>query len=354
MASLTTAGPLLRLRARSRDRALGGDARAGSWARRNARRAQRRYVRTHWRLLGVAALLMLLPPVLAAVLVPDPLARGFLLGAAAAGTAGVLAVWVLQVTGTAPLMMGDLAEQWTASELRPLRRSGWRLVNHLLVKPGDVDHVLIGPGGAWAVETKWSATPWQLTPPDERVRAAAEQVSGSARRLRLWTEFRRTGVPDVHAVVVLWGPGSAQLHVPPEGLDVGGVAVLPGPAAERWRDTLRRDVLTDAQVDQAWEVLDRQVGGGAAHDEPVPPSLAQLGTVACLTAAAAGLGVVTAAQLLEPIGSLLGWVLACLGLAAAALPLRRRERTRLPAVGWQAGLVAMVALAGALAVLPPT
>jgi hypothetical protein len=35
--------------------------------------------------------------------------------------------------------MGATAEQWTASELRPLRRSGWRLINHYLLR-SEIDH----------------------------------------------------------------------------------------------------------------------------------------------------------------------------------------------------------------------
>lgn len=347
---LSGGGRLLASRTRSRQRALAGDARAGSWARGQARRAQRRYVRTHWRLLGTGALLMLISPVLAAVLVSNALTRGFLLGTAVAGTVGVLAVWVLQVTGTAPTMMGDLAEQWTASELRPLRRAGWRLVNHVRLRPWDIDHVLIGPGGAWAVETKWSAKPWQLTPPEDRVRAAARQARDNARDLRLWTGFRSAGVSDVHPVVVLWGPGSAQLDVPPEGVDVDGVAVLPGPGLSRWRDRLHRDVLTAEQVDQSWQALDRQVRSADDRDRPVPLSLVQVGVAGALAVTAACVSMLTAARLLEVFGSMWVWAPACLALVVAVQPLRTRERTRLAALGWQAGLVAMVLLVSVLAV----
>lgn len=103
---------------------------------------------------------MTAPIIVAALLVPSALARGFLLGAGLAGTAGVLACWTLQVTGTAPTMMGDLAEQWTAGKLRALRRRGWRTVNHVRLRTWDIDHVLVGPAGCYSLETKWSAHPW--------------------------------------------------------------------------------------------------------------------------------------------------------------------------------------------------
>lgn len=63
------------------------------------------------------------------------------------------------LSGTAPLMMGELAEQWTAQELRPLTKHGWRLVNHFGLGYGGQDHVLVGPGGVVLLETKSSATP---------------------------------------------------------------------------------------------------------------------------------------------------------------------------------------------------
>jgi len=192
---------------------LAGDRRAGGWARRRARTAQRRYVRAHCRLLAAAALALLAPVLLAALLVPSTQVRYFLLGADLAGTTGVLAVWVLQVTGTGPAMMGDLAEQWTAAELRGLRRGGWRLVNQLALRPWDIDHVLIGPGGAVVVETKWSANPWVLDPPDERIRRAVRQAQGNARDLRLWGRSRAQGFAQVLPVVMLWGPGSSQLDL---------------------------------------------------------------------------------------------------------------------------------------------
>jgi len=184
-----------RLRRRRRQLELAGDRRAGSWGRRKARIAQRRYLREHYRLLAIAAVALLVPVLLAALLVPSTAARYFLLGAGLTGTVGVLTVWVQQVTGTAPVMMGDLAEQWTASELRGLRRDGWRLVNQLALRAWDIDHVLIGPGGVLAVETKWSAHPWVLDPPDDRVRRAVQQAQANARDLRLWGRSRVGGSP---------------------------------------------------------------------------------------------------------------------------------------------------------------
>lgn len=115
---LTTAAVFEAVAVRRRRRELAGDGRAGVWARGNARRAQRRYLRAHWRLLALGVVAMVAPVLLVAWFIPDTFARGFLVGAGLAGVAGAVWSWVLQVTGTAPDMMGDLPEQWTAGELR--------------------------------------------------------------------------------------------------------------------------------------------------------------------------------------------------------------------------------------------
>jgi hypothetical protein len=85
---------------------------------------------------------------------------------------------VNQMTGTASLDIGALAETWTASELRPLRRNGWRIANHLLLRFGDIDHLLVDPNGVLIIETKWSAYEW--APGTDRFQQAIRQVKGRA------------------------------------------------------------------------------------------------------------------------------------------------------------------------------
>ncbi len=68
--------------------------------------------------------------------------------------------------------MAELAEQWTAQELRPLREHGWKLVNHVGLGPGDQDHVVVGPGAVVLIETKWAALRYE-------VHARAGRAAGS-------------------------------------------------------------------------------------------------------------------------------------------------------------------------------
>jgi len=92
---------------------------------------------------------------LAGYFIPSRFVGGLVVGAIGAATVSMLALWVTLVTGTAYRSMGATAEEWTASELRPLRRRRWRVANHVALGRPDIDHVLVGPGGVIAVETKW-------------------------------------------------------------------------------------------------------------------------------------------------------------------------------------------------------
>jgi len=59
-------------------------------------------------------------------------------------------------------LIGGQAEMRVGAELEPLRDEGW-LVIHRLVKDlgGDVDHVVCGPHGAYAIETKSGRFAWR-------------------------------------------------------------------------------------------------------------------------------------------------------------------------------------------------
>jgi len=60
----------------------------------------------------------------------------------------------------------------------------------------------------------------------------------------------------------------------------------------------------------------------------------QLAAGAAATAVAAAAGMVAGAALLERLGSLYAWGAVCAGLAALAQPLRCKELSRLPDLGW--------------------
>ena len=180
-----------------RQRTLASDARAGTWSAGEARRLQRKFVRTHWRWLLLAIGIGLLPTV-SVVLLPG-WGRGLYLGALWASVAWVIALGVMLYSGSAGRMTGHTAEQWTAQELRGRFSRDWRILNHLLVGRSDVDHVVVGPGGLVVLETKW--TSWPFDP---------EYFATDARRLAEQADrLRRMLKPQLGDVAVrLWSCGA--------------------------------------------------------------------------------------------------------------------------------------------------
>ncbi len=327
-----------------RARALSSDARAGSWSRNKARREQHHFIYANWPRLLLATSVMLVSVLLVVAVMPTDFSRGMALGGGLASIIGLLTVLVLQVTGTAPAMMGGQGEQWTASELRPLQRQGWKVVHHVSLRAWDIDHVLIGPGGAFAIETKWSAQSWASE--SGRVARAASQAAGNARDLSRWAPFRKAGI-DVQPLVMLWGGGGRSSDAAKEIRQLNGVVVVPGQSAGKWRKDLPSDVLTHEQIEAGWLALDAQVRVRDERElEPVLPSVERLVWLTLSTVSAAALGVVTAAWLLSLAGALWAWVPLCAAAVLLPLPLRKHDVGRFPVLGWQAGVVGTVVVAG--------
>lgn len=275
-----------------------------------------------------------------------------MIGLGIAGSVGVLCQWVVMVTGTGSLMMGELAEQWTASELRKLRRDGWRLVNHFSLEGRDMDHVLVGPGGIVVLETKWSAAAWDDGWHADRVARAAASVGESAKLLSLWHPIRVLGLAAPKSAVLLWGGDVNGLPVRPSGQ----VHLLHGSQVVERVRALPTNVLTANQVGQVWDVLDEHTKTRDPADAqrwPVPPSAQEL-AVNLVASVVAGLGAfVVAVEILEATRSWWISVLAAIGLGVVVWPLRRFARIRSVVIGWQTGLAAVLVLiavtAGSLA-----
>jgi len=59
-------------------------------------------------------------------------------------------------TGIAARERGAEAERWTAEELEKLDPKQWKVFHDVPVRWGNVDHVAVGPGRVYAIETKWT------------------------------------------------------------------------------------------------------------------------------------------------------------------------------------------------------
>lgn len=320
---------------------LAGDSRAGRYARGASRREQRAFIRRNWRMftaVGLGLLAVLLPLTL---LLPSGYVRGFAGGASVASVIALLAFWVVQATGTAATMMGDDAERWTASELRKMQRQGWRVVNHVMWEKHDVDHVLVGPGGVYVVETKWSSRSWDFAGDDPRLQDAVDRARSNARSLQLW--LRRRGVTVVHPVVMLWGSGTADL--PPERsvLSRADATVVVGPHADRWRSSLSDGALTEAQIDAVWQMLDQYVETRDPREDetaPVPHSVTTLVLQGGWAFVSAILGLLITLELVRLPGPTWSTLAVLAGVVGASLALVRWSRTaRFLSLGWLAGVV---------------
>ena len=332
-----------------RRRQLAGDNRAGSYARGLARRRQYAFMRENWLALSVALLVAVAVLLVAARFVANDFARGVVVGGGLAAVGGAMWNWIVQVTGTAPTMMGDLGEQWTANELRKLRRRGWAVVNHVTLRTRDIDHVLIGPGGVVAVETKWSAQPWTWSPMDPRIVEAARSARGHAHDLGLWHDLKSLGVGDVDSVVFLWGDGARGI---PPGAEIEGTAIVTGRTVGQWRTQLGEGRLAASQVEAAWTAVDAQCRRRdplETESSPVPASLGEwlARLIFSVASASAGLLAVTSvvsAGVTWPL-ALAWWAL----MLTAGVAVSRIAAVRYLGVAWAGGVIA-TGLVAAMAV----
>ena len=160
---------------------------------------------------------------------------------------------------------GGAAEQWTSKELRRLGR-GWRVIDGVEFADGDVDHVLVGPGGIFAVETKWSSHECDLdmTVLPWGIEAGLHQATAAARKIRLllWSKKMRA---DVQPVLVIWGPKverAANSYV-----DVGPVRLIVGAQASGWRATLEgSEIIGEQERQAAADAIEQYVRAHRPHE----------------------------------------------------------------------------------------
>ncbi len=228
--------------------------------RRILRDALRASAIDNWRvlaaLLGIDALGSVL---LGALPIPTQL-RWYLIGGGSAILAAVAAAAIYLGAGEHNRLLGELAESSTEDLLsRGIQRlRGWRSVRGLyFARHGDVDHVVIGPHGIWAVETKWVARSTELANGHLNLRgqrsAVAQAVAG-ARKVELVLRYGRQRLDvSVKPLVILWGPGSPEILGGFEELE--SVVVVEG----RRGRAFRRHMLAGTSIPRATRVAAHQV-----------------------------------------------------------------------------------------------
>ena len=322
-----------------RERQLRGSARAGSWARDEARRNQLSYLHRNWRPFLIFLVSTYALAGMVAAFLRDDLMRGFVLGAATFGTPGLLWGLLLQLSGTAPVLMGVTAEQWTADELKRLPRSGWKVIHHFALNHGDIDHLLLGPGGLYCIETKWSASPWHDQWGRDRQDAAARQVQDSARRVTNWHPARSQGL-RAQPVVVLWGGALSVSDETPANWERGGVPIVAGHSMQQWVERLPARGVSELQIKGLWDAVKRQAETRDRHDAAAtyrPPSVYAVLMTAIATVAVGVLPNLLVYGVASLTNSVWWVVLTPVVSALAMLPWVRRGRLRWPARGWVVG-----------------
>jgi hypothetical protein len=142
-----------------------------------------------------------------------------------------LVTYFLIAQGLAHRQMGGDAETWTAEELEALDRRTWRVFHDVPVRYGNVDHVAVGPGRVYAIETKWTSAGARY------VGSLAACARRQADRLSEELSRRGAGRPVVPLLVV-WGPGIGQeLGDRPKMIE--DVRVVAGPHASTWIEKMR-------------------------------------------------------------------------------------------------------------------
>lgn len=326
--------------------------RAGWSARYSVRQRHRSVFREQWPLLLLLGGSVLGVSAAASLFATGPMQRGFILGSGLVSAGGAMAFLAVLVSGTAPLMMGELAEQWTAQELRSLRPHGWKLVNHFGLGYGDQDHVLVGPGGIVVIETKWGATPWDLDERDHFFQTALQQTARNAKQLERWHGVAQPGPVRVEPVLVLWGRARRKLAEQPARRHSSGVVVVAGDQLQEWMLRRGRHQLTGEQVTAIWSQLERQVEKRDQHEhrtKPMPRSVLDLVLTMLACVVALVVGFLVLALGLRIIGFYVVALVLGPALAAAAEVARRRSFFRWQARAFQTGL-ASTYIVGAFAV----
>jgi hypothetical protein len=160
--------------------------------------------------LGVGLLILLLP-------IPGWL-RGYELGLLTMGIVGAITWSIYLMSGKHTENLGRIGEELTAASVFGRRRqlAGWHLINGLTFQRyGDVDHILVGPGGIFAIESKYTTVEWKIVDgelvgpkrdPVKQARLGARKVESTLRSGKNPFEF------PVQPVVVLWGPGAPDIE----------------------------------------------------------------------------------------------------------------------------------------------
>jgi hypothetical protein len=140
--------------------------------------------------------------------------------------------WFASLDGGLFVRAGGWAEEWT-SEALIKRGNAFTVIDDFPLGGWNLDHVLIGLGGVFALETKWKGK-WKNRELElKNLRLERHQATYQAEELRQILLSLGHEVP-VRPAVVAWGPG---IPVDEPYVQFGRVGVFVG---DRWKDWPRQ------------------------------------------------------------------------------------------------------------------
>jgi hypothetical protein len=137
------------------------------------------------------------------------------------GPVALLAMfWALksQLAGTYHLESGLEAQSWTSTDLKRALGRGWYVIDNISFGGmGNVDHVVIGPGGVLAVETKYTDSSLESRRGRETVAEWVAQSHEMARHLRLMLRSNYGHMVQPTPIVITSGTELLKLPADLEG-----------------------------------------------------------------------------------------------------------------------------------------
>lgn len=262
-----------------------------------------------------------------------PGARGFLAGVFLTAIGGFTAHWVSIASGSSTASMGQAAEEWTATELRRLRRKGWKTVNHVTFRKWDIDHIAVGPDGVIVVETKWRSKPLDLEDPDTWLAEAAERLHRNERDVAGHLGWGANQDARITSVLVVWGPLIEQASDEPLP-SRHNVNVLAGGHLRRNLAELNESHLNSDEIDAIYNKLLAQAHRRDEGEATTWPTLRDTANRWLLRAGVGVAGTFVAALALN-----LGWwyFAAAAAMVIAGFAALRRTGWREPGIAWLVG-----------------
>jgi hypothetical protein len=207
-------------------------ARRRSYARRRLRKSFWLFVQETKKVVVVFAGAVVLVAAYTVVAEPSSFLRGLVIGVVTTALMAAFLIMFLVTSGNALTLAGAWAEDFVNDEIKKARKRGhvWGAVPNIEVGGFDVDHLVVAPGGVFAIETKAHAR--RIT--RATANADLEQARESARKAALILQSKHVNMAQpVTPVLAVWGRNATET-VPAEGRTVDGVHVVPVPALADW------------------------------------------------------------------------------------------------------------------------